>query len=114
MIEERDDILVLIDENGDEEEFEYIDSIRMDSKEYVILAPLNQNDQSGSEDDDFEEIVILRVDAKENGEESLVTVDDENELDSVFEEFKNRIEEVFSFEFDEEDENFDEFDDDEE
>ena len=114
MIEERDDILVLIDENGDEEEFEYIDSIQMDGKEYIVLTPLNQNEQNEDSDDNFEEeVVILRVDAKENGEESFVTVDDENELDAVFEEFKNRMEEDFSFEFDEDDEEFDEFEDEE-
>jgi len=115
MMEERDDILVLIDENGEEEEFEYIDSIQMDGNEYIVLSPLNKNDQNDNENDDLaEEVVILKVDTNENGEESFITVDDEDELDAVFEEFKNRMEEDFSFDYYEDDEEFDEFEDDEE
>lgn len=109
MIEERDDILVLIDENGEEEEFEYIDSIQMDGNEYIVLTPLSQGEQN--EDEDFEEeVVILRVDATKSGEESFVTIDDEDELDAVFEEFKNRMEEEFTLELDVDDEDFDDFD----
>jgi len=115
MMEERDDILVLIDENGEEEEFEYIDSIQMDGNEYIVLSPLNKNDQNDNENDDLaEEVVILKVDTNENDEESFITVDDEDELDAVFEEFKNRMEEDFSFDYYEDDEEFDEFEDDEE
>lgn len=115
MMEERDDILVLIDENGEEEEFEYIDSIQMDGNEYIVLSPLNKNDQNDNENDDLaEEVVILKVDTNENDEESFITVDDEDELDAVFEEFKNRMEEDFSFDYYEDDEDFDEFEDDEE
>ena len=115
MMEERDDILVLIDENGEEEEFEYIDSIQMDGNEYIVLSPLNKNDKNDNENDDLaEEVVILKVDTNENGEESFITVDDEDELDAVFEEFKNRMEEDFSFDYYEDDEEFDEFEDDEE
>jgi len=115
MMEERDDILMLIDENGEEEEFEYIDSIQMDGNEYIVLSPLNKNDQNDNENDDLaEEVVILKVDTNENGEESFITVDDEDELDAVFEEFKNRMEEDFSFDYYEDDEEFDEFEDDEE
>jgi len=115
MMEERDDILMLIDENGEEEEFEYIDSIQMDGNEYIVLSPLNKNDQNDNENDDLaEEVVILKVDTNENDEESFITVDDEDELDAVFEEFKNRMEEDFSFDYYEDDEEFDEFEDDEE
>jgi uncharacterized protein YrzB (UPF0473 family) len=40
MDEERDDIVVLIDENGEEVEFEHIDTIEMNDNEYVVLARL--------------------------------------------------------------------------
>ena len=105
MTEERDDIVVLVDENGEEEEFEYIDSMEMNGNNYVILSPLGKNDNA---DDDFEEVVvILKVDNKEDGEESFITIEDEKELDDVFEEFKSRMEEEFSFDLDEDDEDFD-------
>ena len=105
MTEERDDIVVLIDENGEEEEFEYIDSIEMDGNEYVILSPLNENENA--DEDSEEEVVILKIDTKEDGEESFVTVENEKELDAVFGEFKNRMEEEFSFDFDEDEDEFD-------
>ena len=114
MMEERDDILVLIDENGEEEKFEYLDSIHLDGNEYIVLSPLNQNEQEYDEDDEFvEEVVILKVDTKENGEESFVSVDDEDDLDAVFEEFKNRMEEDYGYEYYDDEEEFDEFEDNE-
>lgn len=105
MTEERDDIVVLIDEDGEEEEFEFIDSIEVNGKEYVILSPVSED-----EDELFdieEEIVILKVEMNEDGEESYVTIEDENELDAVFEEFKMRMEDGFAFDI--EDEDYDEF-----
>ncbi|HOJ09253.1 MAG TPA: DUF1292 domain-containing protein [Clostridiales bacterium] len=102
MPEERDDIVVLVDENGEEEEFEFVDTVEMDGNEYVILSPVSEDE---NDNDDFdEEVVILKVDKKEDGEESFVTVENEDELDAVFEEFKMRIEDDYYFDFDEEDE----------
>ncbi len=40
MEDERDDIVILVDENGEEVEFEHIDTIEMNGNEYVVLAPL--------------------------------------------------------------------------
>jgi len=104
MTEERDDTVILVDENGEEEEFEYIDSIEMDGNEYVILSPLSEIED---DDSDEEEIIILKVERNEDGEETYVTIEDESELDAVFEEFKLRMEDEFDFELDDEDEDED-------
>ncbi|NSW91840.1 MAG: DUF1292 domain-containing protein [Firmicutes bacterium] len=111
MAEERDDIVVLIDENGEEEEFEYIDSIEMKGNEYVVLSPLSEDEEDEDEIYGFEdEIVILKVETNEDGEESYVTIEDENELDEVFEEFKLRMEDDFAFDVDDEDDEDEDYD----
>lgn len=89
-MEERDDIVVLVDENGEEVEFEHLDTIEMNGSEYVVLLPL---DQAGSVNDDTDEVVILKVEHTEDGEDSFISVEDDEEMDAVFEEFKARLEE---------------------
>ncbi len=96
MEDERDDIVVLVDENGEEVEFEHIDTIEMNDNEYVVLAPYLEEEPE--EETDEEEIIILKVEHNEDGEDSFVTVEDEDELDAVFEEFQARMEEEFGAE----------------
>lgn len=97
MEDERDDIVILVDENGDEVEFEHIDTIDMNDNEYVVLAPLEDEEDEDSED---EEVIILKVEHNEDGEDSFVTIDDDDELEEVFNEFQNRMEEEFGSEDD--------------
>jgi uncharacterized protein YrzB (UPF0473 family) len=91
MEDERDDIVVLVDENGDEVEFEHIDSFEMNDNEYVILAPLNEE----IDEDEEEEVIILRVEHNEDGEDSYVTIEDDDELDEVFSEFQSRMDDEY-------------------
>jgi uncharacterized protein YrzB (UPF0473 family) len=91
--EERDDIVILIGEDGEEVEFEHLDTVELDGNEYVILLPLDEQ-----ENDEVDEVVILKVDHNADGEDSFITVDDEDELNRVFEEFKTRMEEEYDFE----------------
>jgi uncharacterized protein YrzB (UPF0473 family) len=95
MEEERDDIVILVDENGEEVEFEHIDTIEMNGNEYVVLAPLEEED---AEENDEEEVIILKIEHNEDGEDSFVTVEDDDELDEVFNEFQTRMEEEFGSE----------------
>ncbi|MDK2798427.1 MAG: hypothetical protein PWP27_7 [Clostridiales bacterium] len=92
MTEERDGIIVLVDENGEEIEFEHLDTITMNNSNYVVLLPLDED-----QDDEIEEVVILKVVEDENGDDTLVPVEDEEELNEVFEEFKIRMEGEFDF-----------------
>ncbi|MEN6313992.1 MAG: DUF1292 domain-containing protein [Clostridiaceae bacterium] len=92
MEDERDDIVVLVDENGEEVEFEHIDTIEMNGNEYVVLAPLEEEDTEEQED---EEVIILKIEHNEDGEDSFVTIEDDDELDEVFNEFQTRMEEEF-------------------
>ncbi len=99
-MEEREEgIVVLIDENGEEVEFEHLDTIEMNGSEYVILMPLEGEE---ADESDTDEVIILKIEHNENGEDSFVTVEDEDELNAVFEEFKLRMEDQFEFEDEEE------------
>ncbi len=90
--EERDDIVVLLGEDGEEVEFEHLDTIEMEGNEYVILLPLEEQ-----ENEEVDEVVILKIEHNEDGDDSFITVDDEEELNRVFEEFKTRMEDEYDF-----------------
>ncbi len=77
--EERDDVVILLGEDGEEVEFEHLDTIELNGSEYVILLPLEEQ-----ESEEVDEVVILKIEHDEDGEDSFVTVDDEEELNKVF------------------------------
>ena len=52
LLEEEVEILSLTDENGNETQFEYLDCIECEGKEYLVLLPA---------EDDSAEIVILEI-----------------------------------------------------
>ncbi|MDP4093250.1 MAG: DUF1292 domain-containing protein [Bacillota bacterium] len=99
MTEERDDIIVLVDEDGQEVEFELVDNIEMNDNEYVVLMPL---EEESAEEDEVDEVVILKIEHNSDDEDSFVTIEDEEELNSVFEEFNRRMEEEYDLDNDEE------------
>ena len=84
--EEIDNIIVLNDENGEESKFEFLDLIEYEGEEYVVLLPVEEEQN----DDDAGEVVILKLeDTDSDDEESYVSVDDEEVLNKVFELFKD-------------------------
>lgn len=85
-MEERDDILALTDEEGNEVNFEIIDAVERDGKTYVLLTPA----EAGEEDE--VEVIMLRVD-DDGDEDVLVTVDDEDEFNAVAALFDQKAEE---------------------
>ena len=91
--EELDNIIVLNDESGNEVEFEFLDLIEFEGEEYVVLLPIEV------EEDEEGEVVILKVeDTESEEEESYVSVDDEEILNKVFGIFKEKFKEEFNFE----------------
>ena len=95
-MEERDDIISLVDDEGNEVEFEFVTNIEHNGNEYFILMPLeDETDENGEES--LTQVLILKVEKNEGSEESLVTVEEEEEK-AVFEEFKKIMDEEFEFE----------------
>ena len=83
-----DNIIVLNDEEGNEVEFEYLDAVTMDDKEYIILLPVEEQ-ESG-------EVVIFRVEG-EGENETYVGIDNDEEAEKVFNLFKEKAKDDFDF-----------------
>ncbi len=92
--EEVDNIIVLNDESGAEVQFEFLDLVELDGEEYVVLLPVDEAEN----EDEVGEVVILKVeDTEDEEEESYVSVDDEEVLNTVFEMFKEKFKDEFNF-----------------
>ncbi len=87
--EEESNILSLTDENGEEVEFEYLDSVELNGKEYLVLMPAEE---------DAEEIVILEVEPVDEETENYLSVSDEEILNAVYGIFKERYKDILTFE----------------
>ena len=86
--EELVNILTLTDENGDELNFEYLDSVELEGKEYLVLMP----------EEESNEIVILEVEPVDEENENYLSVSDEKVLNTVYGIFKERYKDVLTFE----------------
>lgn len=87
--EEEVSILTLTDENGEDINFEYLDCLEYEGVEYLVLLP---------EDDENNELVILEVQPVDEENENYIAVEDEKILDTVFNMFKEKFQDVLEFE----------------
>ena len=87
--EEEDSIITLVDENGAETAFEYLDCIEYRDKEYLCLIPA---------DEESSEIVILEVEPVDEENENYLAVEDEAVLEAVYAIFKDRFKDILTFE----------------
>lgn len=71
--------IVLLDEEGNEVEFDVITKLDIEDKEYLIVTPSNG---------DEEDAVALKVVIDEDGNEALASVDDEEEFAMVSEAYE--------------------------
>lgn len=84
------DFITLTDEEGNEIELEHIDTLEYEGEMYMAFVPA----YDGPEElvDDSAELIILKTE-EVDGEEMLVTLDDDGLLDKLFEMFVKRLEE---------------------
>ena len=87
--EEEQNILTLTDENGVDTDFEYLDCIEYEGKEYLILTPANE---------EASEVVILEVEPVDEENENYLSVTDEQLLNAVYGICKERYKDVLTFE----------------
>lgn len=80
-----EDIIILVDENGDEQEYEVLDTVEYDGEKYVVLI---------QEGDD--EVSILKVESDEGDDLQLVTCEDDI-IEEVYNIFKEGNTENFDF-----------------
>lgn len=87
--EEEAQILTLTDENGQDTDFEYLDCLTYQGKEYLILMPAG---------DEETEIVILEIEPVDEENENYLAVTDDAVLDAVYAIFKEKFQDVLEFE----------------
>jgi len=75
------DFVTISDDDGNEFELEHLDTLEIDGVFYMAFLPADMD-----EDDENFGLIILKK-ADNNGEETLTTLDDEEELSIVFEKF---------------------------
>ncbi len=82
-------LITLTDDEGNEVEFEFLDVIEYDNDEYIVLI---------ENDEDADEVVILKINALDEETEEYVSIDDEEILQTVFDMFKKKYEGDINFE----------------
>lgn len=80
--------ITLTDDEGNEFELEYVDALEKDGVTYMAFFPAVE-DEADEDSEDYGLVILKSV--MENGEELLATVDDEAELNAVYELFMEQI-----------------------
>ena len=79
--EEEYPVLVLVDEDGEEHEFELLAELEIDDENYRVLIPVTE--EGTDEEDEEVEVVILKVVYDEEGNEFLSDIEDDEEWEKV-------------------------------
>ena len=87
--QEETEILTLTDENGNDVDFEYLDCLEYQDKEYLVLMPADEAET---------QVVILEVEPVDDENENYLAVEDEAVLDAVYGMFKDKYKDVLTFE----------------
>lgn len=89
--EDEGDIIELTDQNGEVVRYELLDVVPYKEEEYIVVIP--------ADDEEAEEVEIYQIVPDESDEtETYVGIDDDELLEDVFEEFKNRNADLYDFE----------------
>ena len=87
--EEEVSILTLTDENGQDTDFEYLDCLEYQGKEYLVLMPAEE---------ESDELIILEAEPVDEENENYLAVTDEAVLEAVYGMFKEKYQDVLTFE----------------
>lgn len=90
MNNEESNILTFQDEDGNDVDLEIIDAFELSENQYVALVTAEE-----PAEEQEEEVFIMRIEEDENGDDILVQVTNEEELEAAFETFKERMADDF-------------------
>lgn len=76
-------LITLEDEEGNEVEFEFLDVVEYEGEEYIVLI---------ENDEDADEVVILKINPIDDETEEYASIEDEELLEKLFEIFKSKYE----------------------
>lgn len=92
-------LLSLLDEEGNEHEFEHLATVEYNGESYVALSPVFEKAEEMLGGD--ASLVILKiVTDEETGEEVLTSLEDDAEFDAVSAEFEKILGDEYEFEED--------------
>lgn len=104
-MEFEDNLIQLIDEDGQELNFEHIMTFDYEGKQYIVLTPaddeyydddddnidelaeldgVDESDIDEYDDEDEGELIILEVSKDENGEDLFLSIEDDDLLDELY------------------------------
>lgn len=86
------DFITVTDEDGNEFELEHLDTLEYNGEIYMAFFPTVE-DGKDVEDVDLDEeygLIIMKV-VEENGEEQLSTLDSDEELELVYQQFMEQL-----------------------
>nr|SIP63367.1 Putative Holliday junction resolvase YggF [uncultured bacterium] len=86
--EEMDSLVELVDEDGNTVAFEHLATVEYEGDYYICLAEPETDEADSTET----EVVIMRIEEDENGEEIYAAIEDEDLLDAVYEKFIDMME----------------------
>lgn len=75
-------ILILVDEDGEEHEFELLAELEIEDQSYRVLVPAAEDEEEVDEEEEVE-VVILKVVYDEEGNEFLADIEDDEEWEKV-------------------------------
>ena len=92
-------LYTLVDEEGVEQTFEKLDAMEVDGKQYFAMIPVYDDPQQQLEDEG--ELIVLTLETVD-GEEYLVSIDDDEEYERIGNLFIDRLNKLFDEDYDEE------------
>ncbi len=87
------DLYTLVDEDGVEQQFELLDTMDVGDDRYYALVPYYADPSKELEADT--ELVVLKAEYDENNDESLVSIDDDDEYERIGNMFLERLNETY-------------------
>ena len=93
-MENQENYVVFTDDDGNDMEFEHLDTITVDKKIYIVCVPA----PTGENDEEIEEVMIFEALKDDEGLDYFEQVENEDVLERVYSEFQERNEDLFEFE----------------
>lgn len=83
-----DDIITLTDDEGNDFDFYHLATLDYNENWYIVLQPVELMDGMTEED-----VIIYKLGSDEEGEDTILPIEDDAELDAVFNEFERLMSE---------------------
>ena len=87
------DLYTLVDEDGVEQQFEMLDTMEVDGERYYALVPYYDDPTKEIEADT--ELVVLKSEYDENDDETLVSIDNDEEYEKIGNMFLERLNKLY-------------------